>query len=243
MIFFKYKSKKMKILKIKQFKVNMLYIIIKMPAKKNTSTVKRQRKPKAPVDPPVAQVVAPEPVVHAPVVQESTPVTSDPVQESTSSGVPDWSHIESSFSDLNTRLQEFKVYYSGLVNDVRSLQKNVQRYLRDSSKRNRRRRVKDPNAPKRAPSGFAKPALISNELCSFLGKPSGTEMARTEVTKHLTLYIKQHSLQDENNRRKILPDSKLKKLLNVPDGEEVTYFNLQKYMKVHFPKTEASTSA
>ena len=97
--------------------------------------------------------------------------------------------------------------------------------------------------PKRAPSGFAKPALISKELCSFLGQPEGTEMARTEVTKHLTSYIKEHNLQDSVNKRKIVPDAKLKKLLNLSPSDEVTYFNLQKYMKVHFPKPASATAS
>lgn len=217
-----------------------------MPAAKKTNTSKRKSKASTPPAPapehtpvPVEQSateVAPAPV--EPVVEEPVPVH---VQETSQSSVPDWSHIESSFSDLNTRLQEFRSYYSSLVTDVRTLQKNVQRYLRDSTRKNKRRkRVKDPNAPKRAPSGFAKPALISNALCSFLGKPKGTEMARTEVTKHLTQYIKANSLQDSENRRKIIPDQKLQKLLNVSSSDEVTYFNLQKYMKVHFPKSQAS---
>ena len=68
-------------------------------------------------------------------------------------------------------------------------------------------------------------------------------MARTEVTKYLTTYIKQHDLQDSANRRKILPDDSLKKLLNVGKEDEVTYFNLQKYMKVHFPKKNVNLSA
>ena len=96
----------------------------------------------------------------------------------------------------------------------------------------------------RQPSGFVKPTLVSDELASFLGKPSGCEMARTEVTKHLTTYIKEHNLQDQENKRKILPDSKLQKLLNVTPSDEVTYFNLQKFMKVHFPKSgSAATSS
>ena len=88
---------------------------------------------------------------------------------------------------------------------------------------------------KRHQSGFAKPALISNELCSFLNVPQGTEMARTEVTKFLTSYIKEHDLQDPENRRRILPDKKLQKLLNTTSKDEVSYFNLYRYMKVHFP--------
>jgi len=215
-----------------------------MPATKKTSAPKSQRKPKAVVTEESApEVVEPTPVVEvdAPVVEVAAPVVevSDTasVTSSSTSTLPDWSNIETSFSDLNTRLQEFKTFYSSLLTDVRTLQRNVQRYLRDSTRKNKRRkRVRDPNAPKRAPSGFAKPALISNELCSFLGKPKGTEMARTEVTKYLTQYIKTNDLQDSANRRKIIPDKKLQKLLNVSVNDEVTYFNLQKYMKVHFPK-------
>ena len=114
--------------------------------------------------------------------------------------------------------------------------------MKENSKKNKKRKNLDPNRPKRAPSGFAKPALISSELCSFLGKPEGTEMARTEVTKYLTQYIKENKLQDEANRRKILPDKQLQQLLNVGKGDEVTYFNLQKYMKVHFPKSAVSSA-
>ena len=61
-------------------------------------------------------------------------------------------------------------------------------------------------------------------------------MARTEVTKYLTQYIKEHKLQDDANRRKILPNKQLQQLLNVGKGDEVTYFNLQKYMNKHFVK-------
>lgn len=85
----------------------------------------------------------------------------------------------------------------------------------------------------REPSGFAKPTLISNELSTFLGKPPKTEMARTEVTKALTEYIKTHNLQDEKDKRTILPDKKLGKLLKSND-EKLTYFNLQKFLKPHF---------
>ena len=223
-----------------------------MPAAKKPSTPKRQRKTKTPAKETEAEAeaAAPAPVETAAPVVETPPAqveTAAPLEaapaQSTGSNVPDWSQIESSFADLNTRLQEFKTYYSSLLGDVRLLQRNVQRYLRDSTRKNKRRkRVKDPNATPREPSGFAKPALISNELCTFLGKPQGTEMARTEVTKYLTQYIKEHSLQDSANRRKIIPDKKLQKLLNVSASDEVTYFNLQKYMKVHFPKSASAST-
>jgi chromatin remodeling complex protein RSC6 len=221
-----------------------------MSPSNSTTASKRQRKTKASSTPAPAPAPASDPAPAPASDPAPTPdvvvvpdVVAAPATTTSSDSLPDWSSIDASFSELNTRLQEFKQFYSSLVSDVKTLQKNVQRYLRDSSRKGRRRRTKDPNAPKREPSGFAKPAIISNELCSFLGKPQGTEMARTEVTKHLTQYIKSNSLQDESNRRKIIPDSKLRKLLHVTNKDEVTYFNLQKYMKIHFPKPVSSSVA
>jgi hypothetical protein len=88
----------------------------------------------------------------------------------------------------------------------------------------------------RRPSGFVTPSHISDELATFLGKPVGTMMARTEVSKEINTYIRVHGLQDVQNGRKINPDAKLRKLLRLPNGEELTYFNLQKYMKHHYSR-------
>ena len=86
------------------------------------------------------------------------------------------------------------------------------------------------------PSGFVKPTLISNELAEFLGKSIGTEMPRTEVSKEINAYIEAHGLQDRHNGRIINPDERLRKLLRLSEGDQLTYFNLQKYMKHHFIK-------
>ena len=90
---------------------------------------------------------------------------------------------------------------------------------------------------KRAPSGFAKPTLLSDELCEFLGQPKGTSLARTEVTRIINKYVKDQNLQDENDKRQINPDAKLKSILSTkgPD-DKVTYFNLQSFIKHHFVK-------
>jgi chromatin remodeling complex protein RSC6 len=71
----------------------------------------------------------------------------------------------------------------------------------------------------RKPGGFAKPTIISDKLCDFLGKAHGTEMSMIEVTKEITKYIKQFNLEDEKNRRIILPDQKLKTLLNIQEEQ------------------------
>ena len=77
-------------------------------------------------------------------------------------------------------------------------------------------------------------------MAKFLGKPSGTEMARTEVTREINGYIRQHSLQDKENGRKINPDKALASLLKIKSGDELTYFNLQRYMSPHFAKAGAN---
>ncbi len=175
------------------------------------------------------------PVEVAPV--EVAPVEVAPVE------VAPTETIESQFNATTQKLAALRVLESDIMSDLRKLQKNTLKHLKDINKKNKRRKLDPEEKKKRAPSGFAKPTIISQELCDFLGKDQGTEMARTEVTKELTNYIKSHNLQDEADRRKILPDKKLKKLLNVEAGQEVTYFNLQKYMKVHFPKVSVGVSA
>jgi chromatin remodeling complex protein RSC6 len=86
-----------------------------------------------------------------------------------------------------------------------------------------------------SPSGFAKPTKISDELCVFLSVAKGTEMARTEVTRKLNAYIKENSLFNAENKRIILPNASLKKLLGSGE-EEVSFFNIQRFMKRHFIK-------
>ena len=212
-----------------------------MPAKKSSAskTPAKKTSGKKSAAKTVEAAPAPEPeVVAAPAPDTvSTTTTDAPVEVSL------LEQIESDFASLNERLGQFKAMYTSITSDLRKLQKNMARHVKENSRRNRKRKAPAGDRPKRAPSGFAKPALISKELCTFLGKPAGTEMARTEVTKHLTSYIKEHNLQDQANKRKIVPDAALKKLLNVKASDELTYFNLQKYMKVHFPKPASATAS
>ena len=88
---------------------------------------------------------------------------------------------------------------------------------------------------RKSPSGFAKPNKISDELCDFIGVPRGTEKSRTDITRYINSYVKEHNLNKPTNRRVILPDEKLKAILNVKEGEEVTFFILQRLISHHFP--------
>jgi len=95
--------------------------------------------------------------------------------------------------------------------------------------------------PKVEESGFVKPTRISDELAAFLEKPTGSEMARTEVTRAINIYIRINNLQDiySENGCKINPDTKLATLLKLNESDELTYFNLQRYLSPHFLKKES----
>ena len=170
---------------------------------------------------------------------KNTESSTPPVEESNQPVQEDPSQIDQVFENINKMMSSWKTAFSELSSEVKLLQKDVNKKLKVVRKGGKKF---NPNKPKRAPSGFAKPTKISNELCDFLQQTYGTEMARTEVTKHLTKYIKAHNLQDQKDKRTILPDSKLRKLLKLPKGEQVTYFNLQKWMKPHFASAKSQTA-
>lgn len=96
---------------------------------------------------------------------------------------------------------------------------------------------------KKSPSGFAKPCKISDELCEFIGIPKGTEQSRTDITRFINSYVKEHNLNNPQNRREFFPDKKLKSILNVKDGEKVTYFVLQRLIAHHFPPSMSKLAA
>ena len=122
-----------------------------------------------------------------------------------------------------------------LSNNIKILHKNYKKEVKELKKSGKKTKKNTDPLKKRAPSGFAKPTNLSDELAQFLGVAKDVKMARTEVTKKITAYIKANDLQNQANKKIILADKKLGALLNAGDNE-VTYFNLQKYMKVHFIK-------
>ena len=139
--------------------------------------------------------------------------------------------INDEFSQLINELMTLRSSLTALTSRVRSLKVRSEREVKQAVKDVRKRR-----SANRSPSGFVKPTKISNELADFVGKPHGREMARTEVPRVLTAYIREHKLQDPQNGRRILADKKLSKLLKLQNSDELTYFNLQKHMSPHFAK-------
>lgn len=187
---------------------------------------KKVRKPKA-------AKTETESVVAA-VVPESAPAVELTVTEVSTDVAPDaGSELAKQSGEFLTKLQSLGVFISALKTEYRALEKKWTHELKVAQKQSSKRKRKAGN---RAPSGFVKPTKISDELASFLGKEMGTEMARTDVTREINAYIRAHKLQDKDNGRKINPDSKLATLLKLKKTDELTYFNLQKYMSPHFAK-------
>ena len=147
--------------------------------------------------------------------------------------------LSDQFTNLLAQLTALRSQLTSVTSQVRSLQKRSDRELKAALKQ----KSKSRKSGNRAPSGFVKPTKISLELANFLGKPKGSEMARTEVTREINTYIRSHKLQDPSNGRRILADSKLRKLLKLKKDDELTYFNLQRYMSPHFAKAGKKTSS
>lgn len=146
--------------------------------------------------------------------------------------------LTEAFGELLTQLTSFRSQITKLSAQVRTLRSRSEREIKAAHKNARRRR-----SANRKPSGFTKPSLITDELAKFLGRPKGTEMARTEVTREINKYICEHNLKDPKNGRIIRADTKLRKLLRLSKSDELTFFNLQKYMSTHFPKKDATAGS
>jgi chromatin remodeling complex protein RSC6 len=178
---------------------------------------KKARKPKA-VKVEAASAPVETPVVDAAVVAAAADAEAPLAEQSV---------------EFLAKLQQLGTLISSLKTEYRTLEKKWSREIKAAQKQSSKRKRKAGN---RAPSGFVKPTKISDELASFLGKEKGTEMARTDVTREINTYIRAHKLQDKDNGRKIIPDTKLATLLKLKKTDELTYFNLQKYMSPHFAK-------
>jgi upstream activation factor subunit UAF30 len=187
--------------------------------------VVKAKKPKAPKSESVVaeQSVATQDVAAAGTGPEEVPVEPVDIEAS----------VAAQSVEFLAKLNQLSVIVSSLKNEYRTLEKKWSRELKVAQKVNSKRKRKSGN---RAPSGFVKPTRISDELAKFLEKPSGTEMARTDVTREINKYIRSHNLQDTQNGRKINPDTKLSSLLKLKKTDELTYFNLQRFMSPHFSK-------
>ena len=184
------------------------------------------------------KTTTPEPVVETPAPVVETPVVDTPV-ETTGNNVqaPQMLAYDDEFRALQTQLKDAMALVKSAMSGLTALERKVarERKVVEKKMKTKVKRVRDPNAP---PSGFRKPLKVSAELQKFLNLPDGELIARTEVTKAINVYCKAHNLQKEEDKRTINADPTLKKLLRLNKGDELTFFNLQKYLKHHYPNKD-----
>ena len=177
--------------------------------------------------------------VPAPVVEPTPTPVKIPVKK-----VPTSELTDIMFNDIQAELvkmSEVGVQMPGLKKHLIALKKSLDKERKESTKGKKVRKASTGN---RAPSGFAKPAAISKELAKFIGEKPDALVARTTVTRFITNDVKEKNLQDPAHKRVIVPDVSLKKLLAVTDkSEPVTYFNLQRFLKRHYPPSKATLQA
>ena len=199
-------------------------VVASAASEKKEAKAKKEKKEAA----PKAEAAAPEVATTSENVVIATPTASQS------------SSLTEDFAAFFTKLQSATALLSALKSDFRALEKKSARQLKVSQKASAKRKHSSVN---RAPSGFVQPTLISDELAGFLGKDKGSKMARTEVTREINAYIRSNNLQDKENGRRINADNNLSTLLKLKKGEELTYFNLQRYMSPHFAKTVKAVAA
>lgn len=200
-------------------------VAIEVPATAAPAAEKKARKPKAAaVVETAAPVVAP---VVAPAV-ETAAAESEAVVDTSSK-----------LAEFGAKINQVGTLLASIKADYKALEKSIAKDLKNASKSKKSKKSSVPN-PNRQLSGFVKPSVVSDDLLAFLGKEKGLMMSRVEVSKEITAYIEKNSLKDKDNGRQINPDAKLTKLLKVNEGEVLTYFNLQRYLKIHFIKAESA---
>ena len=213
--------------------------------KQSKANAKKSTAPKAKKSTPKKAVVETPPV-------ETVDVAPTPVETTTTDNVnnngnnvktaPQLLEYDAELVVLQGQLRDAMALVKTAMTGLTALQKKVAREKRDVDRKmnGKVKKPKDPNAP---PTGFEKPVNVSTELGGFLGLKKGEQISRANVTSRVSAYCKEHKLQKETDGRYIFPDQKLSKLLSIDQGKEITFFDIQKHLKPHYPDTVAKQKA
>ncbi len=208
----------------------------KMPAKKSTPEVTTPAPVVAtPAQPAVKRARKEITKEETPAVASTEVVAPEPVRSA-----------EQLLTDLQETLRVLTSDVSSRLRAAIHVAQDAVKALKRQARESKRRRRVDPATlspedrkvweARRANNAFLKLRPISDELCGFMGLPAKSQKSQTDVTKFISTYVKGHNCFDPNFKRRIVPDAKLAKLLRVTDKDEVTYLNLQSFLKVHFLK-------
>jgi chromatin remodeling complex protein RSC6 len=210
--------------------------------KKTATTVKKTDAvaPPAPVPTP-APVVEEKKAVRGRKPAAAKAEVSVPVVTEAVAAAPSLSSVADRIRDAQSR---FAAELKEIAREAAAAAKDAAKKLKEAGKKKKvKKNVEDMTAEekaayeaRRANNAFLKPRPLTPELCAFLGIAAGSQRSQTEVTKQVSAYVKSHGCFDPANKRRIIPDGALSKLLKVTDKDAVTYLNLQSFLKAHFIK-------
>ena len=153
---------------------------------------------------------------------------------------------EALLASLTEQLKALSTEFTAKVRDAVKATQEAAKAAKKEARDSKKKRKVDPATmtpeqraaweARRANNAFLVEKPLSDELCHFMGIATKSKRSQTQVTKFISEYVKSHNCFDPNFKRRILPNAALAKLLRVDDKTEVTYLNLQKYLKVHFLK-------
>lgn len=125
--------------------------------------------------------------------------------------------------------------YSKLIEQLDSLRKSVA-LMMSTVKKLQKYHNKHAKRLKNVKSGFTKPVKISEPLRKLIKAEEGELIARCVVNKRINDYIKTNNLQTSDNRQQFVIDEALASVFNVSVGTVVHFFQMQTYLKAHYPK-------
>ena len=149
--------------------------------------------------------------------------------------VPEEVRLEAEAKAITSRLLAVRETVSELISEAKRMEKKAAKLQKVADKRRRRKVVEGEEGKPARISIFQIPTNITPALCAFMGRPAGSQESRSNVTKFITNYVKENNLK---NKHDINGDAALLKLLNLKKEDKLTYFNLQKYLNVHYIKAE-----
>ena len=219
----------------------------KMPADKKTQKKTAEPVAAAPVPAPAAPkaVKAKKEKVTASKVEIVVPTVAATASNAETVAAPAQTS-DALLSNLTEQLKALSTEFTTRVRDAVKATQEAAKAAKKEARDSKKKRKVDPATlnpeqraaweARRANNAFLKEKPLSPELCQFMGLKAGEKRSQTDVTKFISEYVKSHSCFDPTFRRRILPNAALAKLLRVDDKTEVTYLNLQKFLKVHFLK-------
>lgn len=178
----------------------------------------------------VSAASAPAPVVAA---------VPAPASAAEAAAEPEEVRLETEAKSITARLLAVRETVSELISEAKRLEKKAAKVQKLADKRRRRKVVEGEAGKPARVSIFQVPTGLTPELCAFMGRPAGSLESRSNVTKFITKYVSDNNLK---NKHDINGDAKLLKLLRLTKEDKLTYFNLQKYLNVHYLKAVPATA-